>query len=416
MERVRRNQELKFRTVVAAAAVSLALTGVFAAPALAGSASHQSNANLLRSTPRSVVTHDDSGSAFVLPEALIAPTPMTLHFKFTATATFTAGVVSVAVPAGWPAPTLINTAASTGSLSTGSSTITVSDLNLTSGQFVVINYGAAPNPVTPPSTPGYDTFTVSTSTTSSGALVSLSSSPIVFVYTKASAMLFNQVTSVPLAAFNTVGVTSHAIFVVRPSIKYHQPPFVAVVNGVKVPGAIYVGADWCPFCGPTRWGVIVALARFGHFNQFYEAMSSPVDVFGNTPSLTFYLSTYKSSYLSFAGYEIEGPFMGQALMHPPKAAQLLFNKYGMGSLPFFDVGNLSFINQGAFTPAAIAGMTDAQIANGLSTASGAVARAIIASANYFSAGICASDGEKPGSVCKSAGVIKADVASGLPRG
>ena len=29
----------------------------------------------------------------------------------------------------------------------------------------------------------------------------------------------------------------------------------------------YVGAEYCPYCAGTRWGIIVALSRFGKFNK-----------------------------------------------------------------------------------------------------------------------------------------------------
>ena len=35
------------------------------------------------------------------------------------------------------------------------------------------------------------------------------------------------------------------------------------VNGT--PEVLYMGADYCPFCAATRWGLVLALMRFGNF-------------------------------------------------------------------------------------------------------------------------------------------------------
>jgi hypothetical protein len=68
-----------------------------------------------------------------------------------------------------------------------------------------------------------------------------------------------------------------------------------------------------------------------------------------------------------------------------------------------------------FDPEALAGLSQVQIASNLSVTSNPATKAIITQANYLSAGICASDGEKPVAVCNSAGVGKADTALGLHR-
>ena len=143
--------------------------------------------------------------------------------------------------------------------------------------------------------------------------------------------------------------------------------------------------------------------------------SSPTDYAPGTPSFTFHISSYSSPYLTFAGYEVEGPFE-QPLETTPRAIQALVQRYNsMEVFPFMDVGNLTFINQSAFDPYALSGRDRNEIANHLKVASNPDTQAIIASANYLTAGICASDGEKPASVCKTAGVLLADRALHLPR-
>ncbi len=349
------------------------------------------------------------------PTSVISPAPTRLVVTYTATSVLSSGVVTVAVPVGWTAPSTSNTSASTGTVSVVGSTITVSGVSLTAGQDMNVTYGAATK-VVPTATDGYDVFTVSMSPTDSGAPSQLGTSPSVFVYAKGPPALFRDVTTVHLGVFNRVGISEPASFgPLIPTIDRHQPSFVAVVDGKKVPAAFFWGAEYCPFCGPTSWGLIVALARFGTFNQLYEITSSPDDIYPNTPSLTFHLSHYTSPFLSFKGYEVDGPFL-QPLDVTPRSVRLLVQKYNsQGEFPFVDIGNLTFMLGANFDPGPLLGLRQGEIAANLVNPSNPVTRAIVATANYYSAGICASDGEHPGKVCTSSGVIRADRALGLPR-
>lgn len=383
---------------VAAAAVAFALVALLVSSPSAGAASS--------ATP-------GAGLATVLPVTVLSPATTSLQFTFTATTSMTSGVVSVVVPAGWTPPTTSNTVASTGTVSTAGSTITVSGVTLSTFESLTVTYGTGSTLVTTPLAGGYDTFDVSMRPTSSSPLSPLASSPEVFVYAKASPSVLAAVTAVPLAVFNKVGISSPAVTVTPPSIVRHQKPLFTVLDGKKVPASFFWGADFCPFCAPTSWGIIVALGRFGTFNQLYESASSPEEYAPNTPSFTFRLSTYTSSYLTFGGYEVEGPF-NEPLQATPTPIQKLVNAYNPnGDFPFLDVGNLAFVNASQFDPYALAGLSQTTIANNLTVPSNPVTRAIIAEANYLSASICAQDGEKPVSVCVSVGVKRADTALGL---
>ncbi len=396
-----------------ASTTAIALFGLLASPAADGT-TQRAGAAVLRASGSPAPSTTGPGSAEVLPVTVVSPRASSLRFIYTPSGPMTAGAVTIGVPRGWTAPTLTNTTASTGTVSIVGTTIKVSGVTL-SGSQLTVTYGAGGRTVTPTSTGGYDTFTVSASPTASGTPSAISSSPTVFVYEKAPPAVFKDLTTVPLAVFNKIGVTSHHVAVSPPTVDRHQPAFTSRVNGRKVPASFYWGAEYCPFCAATRWGVIVALARFGHFNQLYEMSSSPTDYAPNTPSFTFHLSSYSSPYLTFTGYEVEGPF-GQLLARTPRAIQALVQKYNaMQSFPFMDVANLTFITQSAFDPLALAGRDRNEIANHLKVPSNPDTQAIIATANYLTAGICASDGEKPASVCKTAGVLVADRALHLPR-
>ncbi len=145
-----------------------------------------------------------------------------------------------------------------------------------------------------------------------------SSSPEVNKFGPASPTVFHEVTNVPASVFNTIGVTSPTISVV-PSTVFGvlkgQPKLVDASTGL--PLAFYWGAEFCPYCAATRWGIIIALSRFGTFDKLYNMFSSATDPAGpNTPTFTFYKVTYTSKYLAFKGYEVEDR-NGKKLMTPP---------------------------------------------------------------------------------------------------
>ncbi|HEY8080821.1 MAG TPA: hypothetical protein VIE15_01945, partial [Acidimicrobiales bacterium] len=78
-----------------------------------------------------------------------------------------------------------------------------------------------------------------------------------------------------------------------------------------------------------------------------------------------------------------------------------------GGIPFMDMGNKAFILGTAYNPQYLAGLTRNEIATGLTDPTNPATQAIVATANYVSAGLCASTKGKPGSVCASSGVMAA---------
>src|ERR1700689_2716212 len=106
----------------------------------------------------------------------------------------------------------------------------------------------------------------------------------------------HQITSVPAAAFNTVGKGTASPLV---PTKGNLP---VLMSGGK-PEVLYVGAEYCPYCAAERWAMTAALSRFGTFSGLHFIHSSSTDVYANTPTLSFYKSTYTSKYLSFEPVE-----------------------------------------------------------------------------------------------------------------
>jgi hypothetical protein len=95
-------------------------------------------------------------------------------------------------------------------------------------------------------------------------------------------------TSVPASTLDAVGAGS----VTTKPTPVSGPP---LTSGGK-PEMLYIGADYCPYCAFERWGMIVALSRFGTFSGLRTVHSgnNPGEVFPNTPTWTFYGSAYTS--------------------------------------------------------------------------------------------------------------------------
>jgi thiol-disulfide isomerase/thioredoxin len=203
--------------------------------------------------------------------------------------------------------------------------------------------------------------------------------------------------TVPPSTLSAVGTGS----VLSGSLRPLTGP--ALTSGGK-PEMLYIGAEWCPYCAAERWAMAVALSRFGTFSPLRGIRSSPTDVYPNTSTLTFYRSTYTSKYLVFTPVESEN--LNQNPLQTPTAAQAaLWRKYDPpgNTFPFIDFGN-RFLATVTYDPGVLAGLTWSEIASDLHMPSSNVAKAVVGSANVFTAAICRLTGNAPASVCTTAPV------------
>ena len=224
----------------------------------------------------------------------------------------------------------------------------------------------------------------------------------------AAATVVQQVTNVPLSTLNAVGVGSVT------------PP--KTITGAALtengkPEVLYVGGEFCPYCAAERWGVAIALSRFGTLSGLGQTTSSPSDVFPSTASLSFHGATLASSSIAFTGKEIysnQASGSGYAALDTlTTAQQAILTKYdappyvssgSKGSIPFVDIGGKYMISGASFSPQVLHGLTHAQIAAALSDPTSTVAKNIDATANLVTAAICQSTGLKPVAVCSASGV------------
>ena len=183
------------------------------------------------------------------------------------------------------------------------------------------------------------------------------------------------------------------------------------------PEVLVVGEDSCPFCAFERWGLVVALSRFGSFSNLHITSSSSGDVYPNTDGLSFHGSSYSSSYVDFQGVEVKDRD-GNDLQTPTATEQAILNSFDIapyssqaGGLPFIDLGgrwvasgdpNIDYEVSGQTVtqaPELLEGLTWQQIGASLSSSATYQAQAILGDANYLTAAICEITGNQPGSVC-----------------
>ena len=234
--------------------------------------------------------------------------------------------------------------------------------------------------------------------------------------TPAPAAVVHDVTTIPLSVYNTVGVTSPTAPVTPPIIVKGQPPLV--IDG-KTPTMLYYGAEYCPYCAAERWAVTAALSRFGTWAGLKITASSHTDVDAETHTFSYYGATYTSPYIYFKGIEavsnVPSGNYYKTLMVPTKQEYADVTKYesptyipgataGEIGFPFISINNLALISGPSYDPGILQGQSWSQIASGLSDPTNPATQAIVATANYISASICATTKNAPASVCMTPGV------------
>jgi thiol-disulfide isomerase/thioredoxin len=181
---------------------------------------------------------------------------------------------------------------------------------------------------------------------------------------------------------------------------------VFITNGK--PTMLYIGADFCPYCAITRWGMVIAMLRFGNFTTLHYMTSSATDVYPNTPTFTFYNSSYQSNLISFIELEEETNTY-KTLQSPTVLENNVFTKYDLdnpnvpsqlkGGIPFIDYGNISIQAAAEVDPQVVKGYDWAQIIGLLNNTNSPVTQALVGEANVFTAQICKMTNNSDPAVC-----------------
>lgn len=231
--------------------------------------------------------------------------------------------------------------------------------------------------------------------------------------TALSAATLKDVATVPTATLDKVGTGTTYKNAVQ-KIPNGTP---LTVNGK--PEVVYVGALYCPYCAAERWAMTAALSKFGTFSGLRGIHSSSSDVNPNTPTLTYYKSTYTSPYLVFRSTEAQD--VNHATLEPLTTEdKQLMGKYDVppyvpnaqddGSFPFVDFGNKYVIDGASYDPGILANKTWAQVAAALKDPSSPIAKGVDGTTNLITAAICKLTSNKPAHVCNTAAVLAANGA------
>lgn len=214
-----------------------------------------------------------------------------------------------------------------------------------------------------------------------------------------------QLAALPQSTADTVGAGTS----VTPASRITGEPLVA--DGK--PRALYIGAEYCPFCASQRWALAIALSRFGSFSGVSLTRSATADIHPDTATLSFHGATYTSDLLSFTGWEIQSnvpaPGGGYTALDtvPPADEQLLRTYDPKGSIPFLDMGNAFVTIGSSYDPTVLAGLDHQQIADAIADPTSAVSSPVLGSANMMTAALCTLTDQQPAAVCTSTAVTAA---------
>lgn len=202
-----------------------------------------------------------------------------------------------------------------------------------------------------------------------------------------------------LAAVGIGGTTAPQALHGQPSLK----------GPTGKPEFFYFGAEYCPYCAAQRWAVVVALSHFGTFSHLNQSTSSSTDVYPDTPTFTFYQSSYSSPYIDFVSVESQDR-QQNPLQTPTAEQQQLFSTYdappyvsaqNQGGIPFIDIANQYLVAGPGYSPQVLQGLNWQEIANDLSNQDSPVAKGILGTANYLTTAICQATNQQPAQVCSA---------------
>jgi hypothetical protein len=235
----------------------------------------------------------------------------------------------------------------------------------------------------------------------------------------APASLLATLVGVPASVFDTVGTTSPAnpVRPPHPTGSTAAPWTATVKGGDPRPVVFFYGAEFAPYAAAERWPLVLALSRFGTFNQLGLMQSSSTTAFADLSTFTFWDASYASHYVALEPVErysaldpTGGRYLGLQAPHGRQAAAVASYGAGPDSFPLLDVANRYVLSGSAFSPAVLVGLSQDEIAGDLASPLSPLTQAVVSAANEISASICAVDGERPAAVCDSKGVATADQA------
>jgi len=217
------------------------------------------------------------------------------------------------------------------------------------------------------------------------------------------------IAAIPAATYDAVGAGS---------VLQHPTPYAGTpITKDGKPELLYIGAEYCPFCAAQRWAMVAALSRFGSFSNLKMSTSSAEDSFPNTPTFSFYGSSYSSEYLAFTAVETntnKRQGNGYEPLEEPTDAQIaVAAETGQGGIPFLAFGGKFYLSGASLDPSLFSKRTATDIATSLTDTESDLTQAVLGAANSLTAAICVMTNNQPAAVCESPGVLAAKAAAGF---
>jgi DNA-directed RNA polymerase specialized sigma24 family protein len=204
--------------------------------------------------------------------------------------------------------------------------------------------------------------------------------------------------SVPPSAFEAVRPNPNPS-VPRPLVVAGAP----LVLGGK-PEVLFAGLEWCPFCASERWGLALALMRFGHLSGIGVIHSSEDDVFPGTPSISFYGSQYTSPWISFVGREMED--VDHRPLDPLSSSERALFEAAGGTTPFIDLGGRYRVTGTGVDPGLLEGRSALDVARAITDSSSDIGQAVLGEADRLTAAMCELTHGQPRNVCDTPGIAQ----------
>jgi hypothetical protein len=222
--------------------------------------------------------------------------------------------------------------------------------------------------------------------------------------TAATPAALTEVTSVPVSAMvQAAGKVSSGTINPPTALPANVPPLTSGGH----PLVLYVGAEYCPYCAAERWAMVMALSKFGTFQNLGQTTSSSTDVNADTPTFSFYGATYSSPYITAELVE-QQTRTGATLQKPTAAQEQVLTTYDKppyvtqaqaNGIPFIDLGGKFVVSGTEYDGSAIAGKTMLAAAVTLTSGTNSTSQAALAVAGHLVGTICALTHDQPSSVC-----------------
>jgi thiol-disulfide isomerase/thioredoxin len=224
---------------------------------------------------------------------------------------------------------------------------------------------------------------------------------------------YSQLATIPLSTLVGSAQTASASEANPPS---RLPSSVPPLTSGGKPEVLYIGAEYCPFCAAERWPMVIALSKFGTFSNLSTTKSSSTDTNPNTPTLSFYGSTYTSPYLVFTPVELQDR-NGKTLQTPTPEQNQIISTYDMppyttgqpGAIPFIFMGGKFQVSGVQYDGSALSGMSFDNALAYLTSGTNSTSRAAMAVAGHLVGTICSLTNDQPASVCSA---VPASLKSG----